>query len=243
MKSVLILGANSTIGRDLAEIYSKKGYNLILASRNPERLEGVKNNVEIQFDIKCNLLHFDAEDVTNHKNFWNQIETPPEISIILFGMLPNQEKATSDNKLLLETIFVNYLGAVSILNIISRAYKAKKEGIIIGVTSVAGLRGRSSNYIYGSAKSGLITYLSGLRNELYPYGVKVKTIIPGYMATKMTAELDLPKLLTMSSKAAALAIYKSTYKKSDVFYIKKIWLVIMLIIRLIPERVFKKMKL
>ena len=114
---------------------------------------------------------------------------------------------------------------------------------MIGISSVAGDRGRASNYIYGSAKSGLNAFLSGLRNRLYPYGINVMTVTPGYVNTKMTLGLKLPKSLTTSPTKVAYFIYKAYKEKKDVLYVLPIWKLIMIIIMMIPESIFKKMKL
>ena len=137
----------------------------------------------------------------------------------------------------------NYTGAVSILNIIAEDYAAKKSGTIVGISSVAGERGRQSNYIYGSAKAGFTAYLSGLRNRLYHDNVHVVTVLPGFVNTKMTAELNLPPLLTANPEQVADAVEKAIRKKQNVVYVKWFWKWIMMIIKSIPENMFKKKKL
>ena len=143
----------------------------------------------------------------------------------------------------LRTIHTNYTGAVSILNIVAADYAARQKGIIVGISSVAGNRGRQSNYIYGSAKAAFTAYLSGLRNKLFHNGVHVMTVLPGFVNTKMTAHLKLPRLLTAQPEEVAEAVYKGTLKKRNVIYVKWFWRWIMLIIALVPESVFKKKKL
>ena len=116
-------------------------------------------------------------------------------------------------------------------------------GTIIALTSVAGERGRQSNFIYGSAKAGFTTYLQGLRNYLFHKGVHVLTVIPGFMDTQMTAAIQTPKLLTASPQKAAAIIYKAWKRKKNVVYVTPVWRLIMLMIRNIPEFIFKKMKM
>jgi short-subunit dehydrogenase len=140
-------------------------------------------------------------------------------------------------------ISANYTGAVSILNIISRKYASQKKGIIVGISSVAGERGRQSNFLYGSAKAGFSAYLSGLRNWLYPYGVHVVCVKPGFVYTRMTENLALPALLTATPEEVGRAVYSACLKRKNIIYVKAVWRWIMLIIKLIPEPIFKKLKL
>ena len=137
----------------------------------------------------------------------------------------------------------NFTGIVSILNIFANYFEEKEGGFIVAVSSVAGDRGRRSNYIYGSAKAALTTYLSGLRNRLCSKNVNVMTVTPGFVATKMTKNLDLPDLITVSPSYVGKKIFKMQQKKSDQIYIPGYWYFIMLFIKLIPERVFKKLNI
>lgn len=243
MATTLILGANSDMGRALASKYASKGYDLLLAARNPDDLNSLQSDVSIRYNINCTTIAFDATKLESHIDFWTSLPTVPETSILVFGFMEENEKAVTDSSILLNTIQVNYTGALSILNIISRTYKENKKGQIAGIASVAGLRGRGSNYIYGSAKAGLIAYLSGLRNELFKFGVQVTTVLPGFVYTKMTENLDLPAILTAQPMDVANSIYNALEKKQDIVYIKWFWKWIMLIIRLIPEGIFKKLSL
>ena len=138
---------------------------------------------------------------------------------------------------------VNYVGAVSILNIIAAKYVEAGKGVIVGISSVAGERGRQSNFFYGSAKAGFTAYLSGLRNRLFPKNVHVLTVKPGFVATKMTENMVTPKPVTATPDEVANAIYTAVEKKKNVIYVKWMWRWIMLIIRSIPESMFKKLKL
>jgi short-subunit dehydrogenase len=129
------------------------------------------------------------------------------------------------------------------LNLLSRAFVKRGSGTIVGISSVAGDRGRKSNYIYGSAKAGFTAYLSGLRNELFHSGVHVVSVLPGFVNTNMTAGLKLPPLITAQPEEVASAIYQAIRKKKNVVYVKWMWRYIMCIIKSIPEFIFKKMKL
>jgi hypothetical protein len=188
--------------------------------------------------VLFNALHF-----ADHLSFYQQIGFTPDITVCIFGYLGKQEKANTDWKEAEKIIQTNYVGAISILNIIAEDYAGKKKGIIIGISSVAGERGRQSNYIYGSAKAGFTTYLSGLRNRLYHSNVHVITVLPGFVNTKMTADIKLPPLLTASPEQVADAIERAVTRKKNVVYVKWFWQWIMLAIKLLPENIFKKKNL
>lgn len=243
MATVLILGATSDMGRALARGYASRGYDLQLAARQMDDLKTLRSDLKIRYGIKCSLHTFDAVQTDGHAGFWASLQTLPDITILVFGYMQENTLATEAPAVLHQTLAVNYTGAVSILNIISRTYKKNGKGAIAGISSVAGERGRGSNYLYGSAKAGFTAYLSGLRNELYPHSVQVSTILPGFVYTKMTEHLTLPPLLTATPEQVAEAIIRGLEKGKDVIYVKWFWRWIMFIIRNIPESIFKKLKL
>jgi decaprenylphospho-beta-D-erythro-pentofuranosid-2-ulose 2-reductase len=243
MQSVLILGATSTVARELAIIYAQNGYRLHLAARSVKRLEPLQSDLTIRLKAIIELSEFDAEDVSKHKLFYDSLNPKPDIIICLFGLLGNQREAELDWDQASQILNVNYVGAVSILNIVAQDLKSKRKGIIVGVSSVAGDRGRQSNFLYGSAKAGFTAYLSGLRNELFPFNIHVATINPGFIRSKMTAHLETPGILTATPRQVAVAIIKTINKKKNVVYILWMWKWIMLVIRLIPEPIFKRLKL
>jgi short-subunit dehydrogenase len=140
-------------------------------------------------------------------------------------------------------IDINYAKLVPIINYFAQKFEGKREGTIIGLSSVAGDRGRQSNFIYGSSKAAFTAYLSGLRNYLFSKKVHVMTVKPGFMETKMTEGLPLNPKLTAKPKQAAEYIYKAYKKQKNVVYVLPIWRLIMLIIQHIPEFIFKKLKL
>jgi len=156
------------------------------------------------------------------------------------GYLGEQDRAQSDFREAKKIIDTNYAGVVSLLNIIANDFEKRKNGFIVGISSVAGDRGRKSNYIYGSAKAALTTYLSGLRNRLYDANVQVLTVKPGFVATKMTEGMALPEKLTAQPEEVAEDIYKAQQKGRNVLYTKWMWRWVMLIIKSIPEFLFKK---
>jgi short-subunit dehydrogenase len=134
----------------------------------------------------------------------------------------------------------NYVGPAAILALVANHMEAAGHGTIIGVSSVSGERGRASNYVYGSAKAGLTAFLSGLRSRLAQSHVAVITVKPGFVATSKTADLNLPKALTAQPDEVARAVIEAQRKNRDVVYVRPLWRPIMLMIRALPERLFKK---
>jgi decaprenylphospho-beta-D-erythro-pentofuranosid-2-ulose 2-reductase len=241
--TALILGANSDIAVALARHLGSVGYDLQLAGRDVGRLSVLKTDIEIRNKVSVTSLQFDALDFKSHHAFYHSLPTKPDVAILVFGYLGEHTKALEDWNEAERILNTNYVGAVSILNIIANDFANRKNGVIVGISSVAGDRGRMSNYIYGSAKAGLTTYLSGLRNRLFHSGVHVMTVKPGFMRTKMTEGLKLPSPVTANPTQVAEKIFKAMQKRKNSIYVLPIWSLIMLIIRNIPEFVFKKMKL
>ena len=239
--TVLILGASSDVGKALAEYYYSNGYGLVLAARNTSVVENYLSEWPDKNDVK--LLPFDASECNQHKMWFANMGIVPDITICVFGYLGDQEKAIHNWEECNQIITSNFSGAVSILNVVAEVYREKKRGVIAGISSVAGDRGRQSNYLYGSAKAGFTAYLSGLRNSLLPSGVHVLTVKPGFINTKMTARLNLPKLLTAQPAQVAKAVYLGCKNRRNTIYILPIWRLIMLVIRWIPEFIFKRLKL
>jgi len=243
MNYVLIIGAKSDIAKELAKIYAKHGYHLYLAGRHIQELEAFSCDLKIRHSVDVRLLNYDVTDFNTHKNFYENLEIKPKGVIVVSGYMTEQKICETDWDKTLNTIQVNYTGLVSILNIIANDFEQRKNGFIVGISSVAGDRGRKANYVYGSSKAAFTAYLSGLRNRLYNSSVQVLTVKPGFVATKMTAGLDLPLKLTAKPGEVARDIFIAQQKKQDVLYTKSIWKWIMLIIKIIPERTFKRMSL
>ncbi|MGJ3234256.1 SDR family oxidoreductase [Marivirga sp.] len=244
MNSVLIIGATSDVAISTAHLYAKKGYEILLAGRNSEQLEKLCSDIKIRYDVICSAHKIDLLDFPSHKSFINQIGIKlPKTTICFAGFLGEQEKAAVDWDEAQKIIQTNFTGIVSIINLIAEKYESAKKGEIAVLSSVAGDRGRQSNYTYGASKAGLTAYLSGLRNRLHKSNVHVLTVKPGFINTKMTEGLDLPKALTAQPEHISKAIEKGLRKKKNVIYSLWMWKYIMLIIKNIPEGIFKKLKL
>ena len=243
MSYVLIIGAKSDIAKEVARIYAKNGYNIYLAARESSSLADLKQDIEVRSNVKVVLEEFDITAYNTHEVFYTNLEERPLGVIVISGYMTEQKTAQKDWNETLNTINVNYTGAVSILNIVANDFESEKKGFIIGVSSVAGDRGRKANYIYGSAKAAFSAYLSGLRNRLHESGVQVLTVKPGFVNTKMTQNMDLPQKITAQPQDVAEDIYYAQQKGRNILYTKPIWMFIMLIIKHIPEFIFKKMSI
>ncbi len=241
MKNVLILGATSDIAQAIARKYATERWSLSLAARNMELLEPVAGDLRIRSEAEVQSLGFDAADFSSHRSFYESLETKPDVVVCVFGYMGDQVLARTDLDEVRRTIDVNYTGAVSILNVVAEDFERRGTGSIVGVSSVAGDRGRQSNYIYGSAKAGFTAYLAGLRNRLAETGVHVMTVKPGFVRTRMTESLELPAALTAEPEQVANAVFQGVEKKRNTVYTLWMWRWIMLIIRHIPEAIFKKM--
>ena len=241
MMKAIILGGTSDIGLAIAAIYAeKKRCEITLAGRNSEELQKCAEDLGARYTTACTTLLFDAIDYNSHSEIKFE---DYDLVVVAFGYLSEEEKARQDFNEARKIIEINYLGAVSLLNLAANTFEQRGSGSIIAVASVAGLRGRASNMHYGSAKAGLIAYLSGLRNRLSASNVNVLTVNPGFVTTKMTQDLDLPPGLCSSPEELAEKVYRAEQSGRAHIYSSFKWWIIMSIIRAIPEGIFKKMKL
>jgi short-subunit dehydrogenase len=242
-KTLLILGAASDMARALAHRYAQAGWHLHLAARRSERLQADVSDLKLRHDATAQAWEFDATDYEHHAAFWAQLSPQPQLVICVFGVLGEQARAEQEWAHAHEIMAVNYLGAVSILGVVANAFAEQGSGNIVGISSVAGERGRASNYVYGSAKAGFTAFLSGLRNRLAAQGVQVLTVKPGYVRTAMTEGMTLPGPITASPEQVAEDIYRAVARRRSVLYTPWMWRYLMAVIRLIPERIFQRMSL
>ena len=243
MSYILIIGAKSDIAKATAREYAKHGHDLYLAARSSDELQEFADDVTVRTQRAVNLVELDILDYKSHQEFYNKLDEKPLGVISAIGYLGEQKKAQANFTEAQQIMDTNYTGVVSLFNIIANDFEKRKSGFIVGISSVAGDRGRKSNYIYGSAKAAFTAYLSGLRNRLYDAQVHVLTVKPGFVSTKMTEGMDLPEKLTAQPEEVAEDIYKAQQKGKNVLYTKWIWRWMMLIIRSIPEFQFKKMSI
>lgn len=243
MKNVLILGATSDMAQAIAKKYAAEGWSLSLAALEKELLAPIASDLSVRSGAEIQLLEFDATDFSNHRKIYESLTLKPDAVIACFGYMSDQMAVRSDEVDIRRTIDINFTGMASVLSIIADDFEKCGSGSIAAISSVAGDRGRQSNYIYGSAKAGLTVFLAGLRNRLADKGVHVMTVKPGFARTKMTESLELPEALTASPEQIAEAVFHGLEKKRNVVYTLWMWQWIMLIIKHIPEFIFKKMKM
>jgi short-subunit dehydrogenase len=240
---ILILGAGSDIAIATAHKYAQSGYSVYLCSRNIEELQKEAENIKIRNEVNAEALYFDALDYKSHKGFYSDLPIKPKGVLLAFGLLGEQKMQQNQFELAKLVLDTNYVAAVSILEVVAKDFEQRKSGFIIGISSVSGDRGRGSNYIYGSSKAGLSVYLEGLHNRLFKSNVLVLNVKPGFVRTKMTMDMNLPPLLTARPSEVANAIFDGVEKKREVIYVRRVWLIIMFVIKYLPKSIFKRLSL
>lgn len=240
---VLILGARSDIGRAVAHAFAARGHDIQLAARKADTLAADRDDIALRYNVAVSLHECDALDIAGHAAFVADLPSLPGIAVCAIGLMGDQAADTANPAQASTVLRSNFEGPASLLGHLANAMAARGSGTLIGISSVAGERGRASNYIYGAAKAGFSAFLSGLRNRLAGQGVHVITVLPGFVETRMTAGMDLPGALTAAPEEVAGAILKAQDKGRNVIYTRSVWRVIMGIIRAIPETIFKRLKL
>lgn len=239
---VLILGGTSDLGRAIARAYAAEGYPLLLAARDSDRVAAEAADLKIRFGVPVHTYRFDVLEFAQHVAFLDLLGELPETVICVIGLTPDQEEAQSSIEKTRLVFDSNFAGPASILGEIANRMEKRGSGTIIGVSSVAGDRGRARNYIYGAAKAGFTTFLSGLRARLVQRGVRVITVKPGFIRTRMTEGMTLPSLLTADPAAVAQDILRAQRQGQDVIYSRSRWRFVMAAIRALPEPIFKRLR-
>lgn len=240
---ILILGARSDIGKAVAHKFAALGHPIQLAARNTSTLTADKTDIELRYEVSVSLHEFDALATGMHEAFVAGLPELPQIAVCAVGLMGQQAENSSNVATAACVMRSNYEGPASILAILANRFEERGSGTIVGISSVAGDRGRATNYVYGSSKAGFTAFLSGLRNRLAKRGVHVVTVLPGFVATQMTEGMDLPAKLTAEPSEVSDAIVRAVERKKNVIYVRPIWRVIMLVIRSIPEQIFKGRKI
>jgi short-subunit dehydrogenase len=186
----------------------------------------------------------DLNDIESHRAMLEKAEAELEGSdtvLIAHGTLPDQKQCERDVRLTLHEIHTNALSTVALLTLLANCFEKKGKGTIAVISSVAGDRGRQRNYVYGSAKAMITAFTSGLRQRLHKSGVTVLTIKPGFVYTPMTEGMQLPPLLTARPEQVAMGIDKAVRSRRAITYERPVWRLVMSVIKLIPEPLFKKL--
>jgi short-subunit dehydrogenase len=246
MPSVLILGANAGIGRALAAEFASHQYDLVLAGRDLEELQALAADLNLRHNVSTRAARVDVLDFEALESALAACIAPAgdslEGAVLCTGYLGDPETARKDLNEARRILDTNFTGPALALNILANHFEQKRKGFICALSSVAGDRGRQSNYVYGSAKGGLTTYLQGLRNRLYHSGVHVITVKPGFVDTRMVFGKErLP--LVASPVAVARDIYHAVKGRKNVVYVPWFWRVIMSAVCAIPEGLFKKLRM
>lgn len=245
MKSILIIGANSAIAMATARLYAEQQFKLYLLARDTTPLAAQAADLAVR---GASSVAYSALDVTHFDQHEAVIEQAiaelGQIDLILIchGTLPEQALCEQDFDAALEAFNINALSVLSLVGLIAKHMQNKRYGSIAVVTSVAGDRGRQSNYIYGAAKGMVSIYLQGLRARLFPHNVHVIDIKPGFVDTPMTRDIKKGALWATPEQIANSIVHGVRRKKNTV-YAPRFWQLIMLIVRCIPESIFKRMKL
>lgn len=241
---MIVLGSNSEVAQAFVEKLLAKGEKfekIYLLTSNKATAERFAKHIDVKYLQQSEIVELDLMKEIDYSKI-EHIDS--RLLFCASGYLgADTENGLYDNRNTAKIIDINYAKLVPLMNYFALKMEGKRAGTIIGLSSVAGERGRQSNFIYGSAKAGFTAYLSGLRNFLFDKKVHVLTVKPGFMDTKMTEGLPLNPKLTATPKQAAEHIYKAYKRRKNTVYVLPIWSFIMLIIRNIPEFIFKKMKL
>ncbi len=244
IQKALIIGATSGIAQALAGQLAASGATLFLAGRSKEKLDLMARDLRLRHGVQVEVQAVTFEEPANHaaivQRAWEWLGEM-DAAFICHGVLIDQKKCERDFEQALHSFQINLLSVVSFLGDLANRMETAGRGSLVVISSVAGDRGRQSNYAYGAAKAGLTAFLQGLRNRLFPSGVRVLTVKPGYVDTPMAAHIH--SLLKVSADRAARDILAATEKGRDVLYTPWFWRLIMLVIRLIPESIFKRLKL
>ncbi|MBN8858082.1 MAG: SDR family NAD(P)-dependent oxidoreductase [Sphingobacteriales bacterium] len=237
-ETVLILGANSDVAKAAIPMYIARGYYVIAASRSTDALQAFALQQQLSSE-KLLISYFDATDFDNHQQFYNDLPVKPSIVLYAAGFLVQNEEAIPDFEKTFTMMKVHYCGALSMLNIIVMDYENTRLRKIIGLSSLSGVRGRKSNFIYGSTKAAFTQYLAGLRQYLFPRKVTVNVIVAGYIRSKMTAGLGLTESLMLEPVFIAKAVVNAGSRFTIVPGFK--WKIIYNMLRIMPEGLVAKL--
>ena len=246
MKNILIIGATSAISIACARVWANEKANFFLVGRNQSKLQQTADDLSVLDASSVYTYVLDVNDFELHEKVIEKcfsVMKQVDIALIAHGTLPDQAECEKDVNLALHEFSSNGLSVISLLTILANRMEAQTGGTLAVISSVAGDRGRPSNYLYGTAKAAVSVFCEGLRARLFKVGVHVLTIKPGFVDTPMTKDLQLPGLLLVSPEKIAKCITRGIEKKSNTIYAPGFWYFIMLIIKSIPEFIFKKLSL
>ena len=246
MKNILIVGATSAIAVETAKIWAGRGATFMLVGRNEGKLRQTADDLVARGAVAAHVYVLDMNQIEQHAHLLSHTAMTLgaiDIALVAHGTLPDQAACEADVNLTLQELSNNGLSVIAVLTLLANQLAAQGQGALAVISSVAGDRGRGSNYVYGTAKAAVSTFCEGLRARLHRAGVHVLTIKPGFVDTPMTRGLNLPSALVTQPDAVARSIVHALDKKKNTLYTPWFWWGIMLIIRTIPTSIFKKLKL
>jgi short-subunit dehydrogenase len=244
-KKILVLGATSGIAEATCRIWAAQGAQLFLVARNQDKLAAVAADLRTRGAAYVGTAVADLDDTNRHAELLTHAInslTGMDIAYLAYGILGDQLRAEQDFEHAAQIIHTNFVAPVSLLTWLANYCVQRRAGVLAVISSVAGDRGRKSNYLYGSSKAGLTAFLAGLRNRVDREGVTVLTIKPGPVKTAMTVGMKGAEKFADVNKVAA-TIVSAIDKREDNLYVPFQWQPIMFIIRNIPDRIFKKLNL
>ncbi len=242
-RTLLVLGASSDIAAATARRFAAAGYAVQLAGRDEAALGAMAADLELRHRVAVSIHHCDVTEARDRAALLAGLSVLPDVVVCAVGLLGDQRESEIDPTAAERVMRANYEGPALLLGALAEAFASRGQGVIVGISSVAGERGRASNYVYGSAKAGMTAFLSGLRNRFGKTGVHVVSVLPGFVDTRMTEGMALPPALTARPEEVAQAIWRAVERKTDVVYVRPLWRWIMAIIRAIPEGLFKKLSI
>lgn len=242
---IMIVGATSAIAHETAKCFAQDGVEFFLVARSATKLEDVANDLKVRGAKRVETFVLDLADFTRHEQMIDTaVSTLDGLDAVLIahGTLRDQHKCQQSVSETLHEFTTNCTSVISLLTLLANYFEQQKRGCIAVISSVAGDRGRKSNYIYGAAKGALSIFLQGLRNRLHASNVDVVTVKPGFVDTPMTASFK-KGLLFASAQTVGKGIYTAMKSRKEIVYLPRFWRPIMLAIRAIPEGVFKRMSI
>ncbi|PVE25750.1 short-chain dehydrogenase [Microvirga sp. KLBC 81] len=243
-RTLLLVGGTSDIGRATALCYAKAGWHVLLAARREDEARRNADDIAARTGTEVTTHRLDILETNSFDAFIDGLPQLPDTMVCVVGELGDQARGQKDLAHATQVLRTNFEGPALLLGLFAERFLERGSGTIVGVSSVAGDRGRGSNYLYGAAKAGFSAFLSGLRNRLAPAGLRVITVKPGFVRTQMTAGMKLPPILTAEAEEVGRAIFTAAEKGGgDIIYVRRIWRPVMMIIGSIPERIFKRLRL
>lgn len=245
VRKALIVGATSAIAHRTAQEFARTGAALFLVGRHEEKLRTIASDLQVRTSAPIKILVADLDDVSLHASILQQAVTAMDgldTLVVAHGVLGDQSKCEQDFQAAAAVLHTNLISPISFLTAAANFFESQKNGVIAVISSVAGDRGRKSNYVYGTSKAGLSIFLQGLRNRLESSGVTVVTIKPGFVNTPMTAHLKKGALFA-EPETIAEGIHNAIRNRKDIVYLPFFWWPIMTIIKLIPEKIFKRLSI